>query len=67
MRYLSGDLRIQSIEGHGTDACIYLKRDNDDAVEVLPNYVDSIGLDYRKAEKNSQGESSWMGGPGHFR
>lgn len=67
-RYLSGDLRIQSVEGYGTDACIYLKRDNDDAIEVLPNYVDSIGLDYRKAEKNSQGENSWMGGPSnHFR
>lgn len=67
-RYLSGDLRIQSVEGYGTDACIYLKRDNDDAVEVLPNYVDSIGMDYRKAEKNSKGENSWMGGPSnHFR
>ena len=61
-RYLSGDLRIQSVEGYGTDACIYLKRHNDDAVEVLPNYVDSIGLDYRKAEKNSKGENDWMGG-----
>lgn len=65
-RYLSGDLRIQSVEGYGTDACIYLKRDNDDAVEVLPNYVDSIGMDYRKAEKNSKGENSWMGGPSSF-
>ncbi|XP_069121722.1 pyruvate dehydrogenase (acetyl-transferring) kinase, mitochondrial-like [Argopecten irradians] len=37
-RYFGGDLQLSSIEGHGTDAYIYLKVMTDNANECLPVY-----------------------------
>ncbi|KAL8570982.1 hypothetical protein ACOMHN_037842 [Nucella lapillus] len=37
-RYLHGDLVLNAVEGHGTDASIYLKVHSDQASEVLPVY-----------------------------
>jgi len=37
-RYLGGDLQVNSMEGFGTDAYIYLKRCSSSAREVLPSY-----------------------------
>ncbi|KAJ1373776.1 putative [pyruvate dehydrogenase (acetyl-transferring)] kinase, mitochondrial [Parelaphostrongylus tenuis] len=40
-RYFLGDLFLVSMEGHGTDACIYLKAIPLEATEVLPIYSSS--------------------------
>ncbi|CCD61725.1 putative [pyruvate dehydrogenase (acetyl-transferring)] kinase, mitochondrial [Caenorhabditis elegans] len=40
-RYFLGDLFLVSMEGHGTDACIYLKAVPVEASEVLPIYSTS--------------------------
>jgi len=37
-RYLGGDLFLQSMEGYGTDAFIYLKTYSKEAVETVPVY-----------------------------
>nr|KAG5698137.1 hypothetical protein BaRGS_001732 [Batillaria attramentaria] len=37
-RYFQGDLVLSSVEGHGTDASIYLKVMSDEANELLPVY-----------------------------
>ncbi|KAI0211297.1 [Pyruvate dehydrogenase (acetyl-transferring)] kinase, mitochondrial [Lamellibrachia satsuma] len=37
-KYFNGDLRLNSVEGHGTDATIYLKVFPSDASELLPVY-----------------------------
>ncbi|XP_060068101.1 pyruvate dehydrogenase (acetyl-transferring) kinase isozyme 3, mitochondrial-like isoform X2 [Ylistrum balloti] len=37
-RYFGGDLQLSSVEGHGTDAYIYLKVMSDNANECLPVY-----------------------------
>lgn len=41
-RYFSGDLRIQTQEGVGTDVYIYLKNKNLEKREVLPNYSPNL-------------------------
>jgi pyruvate dehydrogenase kinase 2/3/4 len=40
-RYFLGDLFLVSMEGYGTDACIYLKAVPVEASEVLPIYSTS--------------------------
>ena len=35
-RYFGGEIQIQSMDGHGTDAFIYLKALETDARETLP-------------------------------
>ena len=37
-RYFGGDIKIASVDGHGTDAYIYLKALETDAKEDLPIY-----------------------------
>ena len=37
-RYFGGDIKIASVDGHGTDAYIYLKALETDAKENLPIY-----------------------------
>lgn len=57
-RYLSGGLEVMPIEGNGTIVYIYLKRNSDEAREVLPNYVDRLDRDY---EGTFSGEEKWIG------
>jgi len=52
-KYLSGGLTIASVEGHGTTAYIYLKRESEEAREVLPNYVDGLGEDYLRMSRGN--------------
>merc|ERR1712241_590588 len=40
-RYFGGDIQIQSMDGHGTDAFIYLKALETDARETLPIFNSS--------------------------
>jgi pyruvate dehydrogenase kinase 2/3/4 len=46
-RYLGGDLMLQSVEGYGTDAYIYLKSGTADAVEVLPIFTNQLSDHYK--------------------
>lgn len=55
-RYLGGDLMLQSVEGYGTDAYIYLKSGNADAVEVLPIFTNQLSDHYR----NKQQMKDWV-------
>eukprot|EP01136_Pigoraptor_vietnamica_P044353 Opistho-1_new@20993 len=71
-RYFGGDLNLISMEGHGTDAYIYLKVVASEAGEVLPSYSRDTAQKY--AQPNQFGD--WMqrasarsystaGGPSH--
>merc|ERR1712130_1023791 len=42
-----GDLMLQSVEGYGTDAYIYLKSGTADAVEVLPIFTNQLSDHYK--------------------
>lgn len=60
-RYLSGDLAVNSIDGYGTDAVVYLKRKTQEAIEVLPNYTNAVGEDYRRVEQDPSLEcETWV-------
>eukprot|EP00049_Salpingoeca_infusionum_P014036 m.261478 g.261478 ORF g.261478 m.261478 type:complete len:403 (-) comp15578_c0_seq18:487-1695(-) len=39
-RYFGGDLTLNSIEGYGTDACVYFRTIAGDAKEVIPTFSD---------------------------
>ena len=51
VRYLGGDLKLQSIEGDGTDCFIYLNSGNNDAVEVLPIITNQLGEHYKSKKE----------------
>lgn len=55
-RYLGGDLMLQSVEGFGTDAYIYLKSGTSDAVEVLPIFTNQLSDHY----KNQRQMKDWV-------
>lgn len=55
-RYLGGDLMLQSVEGFGTDAYIYLKSGTADAVEVLPIFTNQLSDHY----KNQRQMKDWV-------
>jgi len=60
-RYLSGELQVIPTEGHGTLAVLYLKRNSEQAKEVLPNYVERVHKQvYGQAPKNKV-TSTWLG------
>lgn len=46
-RYLGGDLRLQSLQGYGTDAFIYVKTYSKEAVETVPVY-NSAAIEHYK-------------------
>nr|XP_002125792.1 pyruvate dehydrogenase (acetyl-transferring) kinase isozyme 2, mitochondrial [Ciona intestinalis] len=47
-RYLGGDLQVQSMEGYGTDAYIYLKSLSTAAVETVPVFNATTTEQYRR-------------------
>ncbi|XP_076824702.1 pyruvate dehydrogenase (acetyl-transferring) kinase, mitochondrial-like [Clavelina lepadiformis] len=47
-RYLGGDLELQSMEGHGTDAYVYLKSLSTAAVETVPVFNSTTNEQYRR-------------------
>uniref|UniRef100_A0A8C5NDY9 Protein-serine/threonine kinase n=1 Tax=Gouania willdenowi TaxID=441366 RepID=A0A8C5NDY9_GOUWI len=46
-KYFQGDLQLYSMEGHGTDAVIYLKALSTDSIERLPVYNKTALKNYR--------------------
>lgn len=58
-RYFSGDLRIQTQDGVGTDVFIYLKNKNLEKREVLPNY--SPNLQKRNFQNSLDFRKDWTG------
>ena len=46
-RYFHGDLKVNSIEGYGTDAIIYLKTHASDASELLPIFNKTSTKQYK--------------------
>lgn len=48
-RYFHGDLSLQSCEGYGTDAVIYLKALSDEANELLPIFNKTSTKFYRQS------------------
>lgn len=55
-RYFNGDLILSSIDGHSTDACIYLKTLSEDANESLPLYNRTVESKYKN---NRDRNSDW--------
>nr|CAB3264755.1 [Pyruvate dehydrogenase (acetyl-transferring)] kinase isozyme 2, mitochondrial [Phallusia mammillata] len=49
-RYLGGDLEIQSMEGYGTDAYVYLKSLSTAAVETVPVFNSTTTEQYRRPQ-----------------
>lgn len=58
-RYLSGELQVIPTEGLGTLVVLYLKRNSEQAKEVLPNYVTRLKDVYESSQKNKA--STWLG------
>lgn len=54
-KYFQGDLQLYSMEGHGTDAVIYLKALSTDSIERLPVYNKTALKNY----KVSQAADDW--------
>ena len=48
-RYVHGDLILNSCEGYGTDAIVYLKTKEAEAMELLPVYNKTSTKQYREA------------------
>jgi len=55
-RYFNGDLQLSSIDGHSTDACIYLRTLSKDANESLPLYNRTTESKYKN---NRDRNSDW--------
>lgn len=49
-RYFHGDLILNSFDGYGTDAIVYLKTRNDHAVELLPVFNKTSTKQYKAAQ-----------------
>lgn len=60
-RYFNGDLQLCSIDGHSTDAYIYLKTLSKDANESLPVHNKSVQSTY----KNHKDMSDWTSNAKH--
>ncbi|XP_076008209.1 pyruvate dehydrogenase (acetyl-transferring) kinase isozyme 2, mitochondrial [Genypterus blacodes] len=54
-KYFQGDMQLYSMEGHGTDAVIYLKALSTDSIERLPVYNKTVLKNY----KVSQSADDW--------
>lgn len=52
-RYFLGDLMLVSMEGYGTDACVYLKAVSKEANELLPVYSNQARLAYKHPQHGS--------------
>uniref|UniRef100_A0A8C5CL20 Protein-serine/threonine kinase n=1 Tax=Gadus morhua TaxID=8049 RepID=A0A8C5CL20_GADMO len=50
-KYFQGDLQLYSMEGHGTDAVIYLKALSEDSVERLPVYNKTALRNYKVSQE----------------
>ncbi|XP_068439006.1 pyruvate dehydrogenase (acetyl-transferring) kinase isozyme 2, mitochondrial isoform X1 [Clinocottus analis] len=50
-QYFQGDLQLYSMEGHGTDAVIYLKALSTDSVERLPVYNKTALKNYKVSQE----------------
>lgn len=48
-RYLGGDLEIQSLEGYGTDAFIYLRSLSSEAIETVPVFNSATSEHYSRS------------------
>lgn len=60
-RYFQGDLIVNSCEGYGTDALIYLKALAKDANEVLPVFNKSCERQYQSAQRAPDWSSHVLG------
>jgi len=60
-RYFQGDLIVNSYEGYGTDAIIYLKALSKDANEVLPVFNKSCERQYQTATRAPDWSSQILG------
>ena len=49
-RYFHGDLILNSCEGYGTDAIVYLKTKEAEAMELLPVYNKTSTKQYRYSD-----------------
>uniref|UniRef100_A0A671X4E6 Protein-serine/threonine kinase n=1 Tax=Sparus aurata TaxID=8175 RepID=A0A671X4E6_SPAAU len=50
-KYFQGDLQLYSMEGHGTDAVIYLKALSTDSIERLPVYNTTALKNYKVSQE----------------
>lgn len=50
-KYFQGDLQLYSMEGHGTDAVIYLKALSTDSIERLPVYNKTTLKNYKVSQE----------------
>ncbi|KAK7919384.1 hypothetical protein WMY93_010668 [Mugilogobius chulae] len=50
-KYFQGDLQLYSMEGHGTDAVVYLKALSTDSVERLPVYNKTALKNYKVSQE----------------
>ncbi|XP_023262583.1 pyruvate dehydrogenase (acetyl-transferring) kinase isozyme 2, mitochondrial-like [Seriola lalandi dorsalis] len=50
-KYFQGDLQLYSMEGHGTDAVIYLKALSTDSIERLPVYNKTALKNYKVSQE----------------
>ncbi|XP_061612818.1 pyruvate dehydrogenase (acetyl-transferring) kinase isozyme 2, mitochondrial isoform X2 [Phyllopteryx taeniolatus] len=50
-KYFQGDLQLYSMEGHGTDAVIYLKALSTDSIERLPVYNKTALRNYKVSQE----------------
>ncbi|XP_037134171.1 pyruvate dehydrogenase (acetyl-transferring) kinase isozyme 2, mitochondrial [Syngnathus acus] len=50
-KYFQGDLQLYSMEGHGTDAIIYLKALSTDSIERLPVYNKTALRNYKVSQE----------------
>ncbi|CAL8078600.1 unnamed protein product [Calicophoron daubneyi] len=57
-RYLSGDLQLITVEGHGTSALVYMKRLPEDANEVLPVFNQTSRAFYQDRNR----DQDWISG-----
>jgi len=53
-QFLNGDVKIQSMEGHGTDAFVYIQVDREKLSEVIPVFTQQTNEYYRSKENIGQ-------------
>ena len=59
-RYFHGDLILNSCEGYGTDAIVYLKTKEAEAMELLPVYNKTSTKQYREAIQLNKKIGLWF-------
>lgn len=58
-KYFGGDIQINSMEGYGTSAHVYLKALSKEAHEVIPLYNSFVAKSYREEQNSTSAVRDW--------